>query len=95
MTMPSKEDERTHQIDYENYMSLPDGAFNAGVLAAHAVETLAPYIANHSQKVAHAWKVGVVPIIIDQHQSRVPTPTSHGYRGRLGVGLGVGGGVDP
>ena len=57
MTMPSQEDERTHHIDYENYMSPSDGAFNMGVLAASSVTTLAPYVANHTQNIANTWKV--------------------------------------
>ena len=57
MSLPSKEDERLHQIDFENYVPPPDGPFSGGTLAASAVETLAPYVANHVMGVEKSWKV--------------------------------------
>ena len=68
MKMPSDEDEKMYNIDYQDYPS-PDMDFpDQGFLAAEAVKMLAPYIQNHvldrpnSLKVAPPQDITVPPI---------------------------------
>ena len=60
MTLPTQDEERDQNIDYNNFVPSPDGPANQGVLAAAAVVSLASYVANYVMDRDSDWKAFVM-----------------------------------